>query len=172
MAQPPPPDDGAATDAGTPDRLEVGRIGRAHGLRGEVVLTPVSNVPGRFAPGVTLWIDGQPHVIVSARPQQHRFVVRFEGVADRDGAEALRNKLVEAEPLAEPPEGELWVHELIGSEVRDRTGAGLGRVVSVEANPAHDLLVLDGGALVPMVFVVSHESGVVVIDPPDGLFDL
>jgi len=48
----------------------------------------------------------------------------------------------------------------------------VGRVVSVEANPAHDLLVLDGGALVPMVFVVEQRDGVVVIDPPEGLFDL
>ncbi len=153
-------------------RLEVGRIGRAHGLRGDVVITPVSNISERFAVGSTLWVDGQPHRIVSSRPNQHRFVVQFEAVDDRNGADALRGKLVEAEPLAEPPDGELWVHELIGSEVRDRTGASVGRVVSVEANPAHDLLVLDGGALVPMVFVVSSESGVVVIDPPDGLFDL
>ena len=153
-------------------RLEVGRIGRAHGLRGEVVITPVSNVVARFAPGSTLWVDDLPHVIVSSRPNQHRFVVRFEGVDDRDAADALRNKVVEAEPLAEPPEGGLWVHELIGSEVRTRAGEAVGRVVAVEANPAHDLLVLDGGALVPMVFVVSAESGVVVIDPPDGLFDL
>ncbi len=155
-----------------PARLEVGRVGRAHGLRGEVVVTPVTNISERFAPGSTLWVDGRPLVIASARPNQHRFVIRFEGVDDREGADALRSKIVEAEPLAEPPAGELWVHELIGSEVRDRAGVTLGRVAAVEANPAHDLLVLDGGALVPMVFVVSAEPGVVVVDPPEGLFDL
>ena len=132
----------------------------------------MSNIPERFAAGATVWVEGTPHVIVSSRPNQHRFTVRFEGVDDRNGAEALRGKLVEAEPLGEPPEGELWVHELIGSEVRDCAGAPLGQVVAVEANPAHDLLVLDGGALVPMVFVTSYESGVVVVDPPEGLFDL
>jgi 16S rRNA processing protein RimM len=153
-------------------RLEVGRIGRAHGLRGEVVITPVSNIAARFAKGSTLWVDGSPLMITMSRPNQHRFVVRFEGVDGRDAAEALRGKLVEAEPLPDAPEGELWVHELIGSEVRDRSGAEFGRVVSVEANPAHDLLVLEGGALVPMVFVVSSDPGVVVIDPPEGLFDL
>jgi len=113
-------------------RLEVGRIGRAHGLRGDVFVTPVSNVPERFATGSTLWVDDRPYVIVASRPNQHRFVVRFEGVDDRDGADALRGKLVEAEPLGEPPEGELWVHELIGSEVRDRAGAELGRVVAAD----------------------------------------
>jgi 16S rRNA processing protein RimM len=153
-------------------RLEVGRIGRAHGLRGDVVVTPVSNVPERFAVGSTLWVDDRPLVIASSRPNQHRFVVRFDGVDDRNGADALRGKLVEAEPLGDAPEGELWIHELIGADVRDRAGAELGRVVAVEANPAHDLLVLDGGALVPMVFVVSLDSGVVVVDPPEGLFDL
>lgn len=153
-------------------RLEVGRIGRAHGLRGEVVVTPVSNISERFARGSTLWVDDRAYVIASSRPYQHRYVVRFEGVDDRNGADTLRGKIVEAEPLAEPPAGELWVHDLIGSAVRDRSGAPVGRVVSVEANPAHDLLVLDNGALVPMVFVVSSESGVVVIDPPEGLFDL
>ena len=153
-------------------RLEVGRIGRAHGLRGDVFVTPVTNVAARFAVGSTLWFDGEPHVIVASRPNQHRFVVRFDGVVDRDGADALAGKLVEAEPLGDAPDGELWVHELIGAEVRDRAGAGHGRVVAVEANPAHDLLVLESGALVPMVFVVSAEPGVVVIDPPDGLFDL
>jgi 16S rRNA processing protein RimM len=153
-------------------RLEVGRIGRAHGLRGEVIVTPVSNVAARFERGSTLWIDGRARVIASSRPNQHRYIIRFEGVDDRNAAELLRNKVVEAEPLADAPDGELWVHELIGSEVRDRTGTVLGSVVAVEANPAHDLLVLDGGALVPMVFVVSSEDGVVVVDPPEGLLDL
>jgi len=153
-------------------RLEVGRVGRAHGLRGEVIVTPVSNVAARFEPGSTLWIDGRPRVVASSRPNQHRYVIRFEGVDDRNAAELLRNKTLEAEPLADAPEGEFWVHELVGSEVRDRGGAVLGSVIAVEANPAHDLLVLDGGALVPMVFVVSSQDGVVVVDPPDGLFDL
>ena len=89
-----------------PRRLEVGRIGRAHGLRGEVVVTPVSNVAERFAPGSTLvGRRTRAYVIASSRPNQHRFVVRFEGVDDRDGAEALRGKIVEAEPLAERARG-------------------------------------------------------------------
>ena len=102
-------------------------------------------------------------------------LVYFEGVADRTAAEALQGVELTAAPLGDDVElddDELWVHEVVGAEVRDRAGAVVGRVVSVEANPAHDLLVLDGGALVPMVFVVEQRDGVVVIDPPDGLFDL
>ncbi len=64
------------------------------------------------------------------------------------------------------------MHELVGSTVVDRAGVRRGTVVAVEANPAHDLLVLEDGTLVPMVFVVDQRDGDVVIDPPDGLFDL
>ena len=64
------------------------------------------------------------------------------------------------------------MHELIGAEVRDRGGAVIGRVASVEANPAHDLLVLDKAQLVPMVFVVEHTPRCRHVDLPDGLLDL
>ncbi len=153
-------------------RLEVGRVGRAHGLHGEVSVVPVSNRPERFVPGSVLYAGDRALVITAARPHQDRWLVRFEGVDDREGAEALRNLSLSGEPLGDAPEGEVWVHEVIGCEVRDRSGTVLGHVRAVEANPAHDLLVLDGGALVPMVFVVSSADGVVVIDPPEGLLDL
>ena len=114
-------------------------------------------------------------MIATSRPHQGRVLVRFEGVDDRTAAEALQGLELTADPLGddvELAEDELWVHEVVGAEVHDRAGTTLGRVVAVEANPAHDLLVLDGGALVPMVFVVEQRDGVVVIDPPEGLFDL
>ncbi len=63
------------------------------------------------------------------------------------------------------------MHELIGSLVQEPDGTERGRVVSVLANPAHDQLVLESGALVPAVFVVSCADGVTVIDPPEGLFE-
>jgi 16S rRNA processing protein RimM len=98
--------------------------------------------------------------------------VRFEGIDDRDAAERIRGALLTAEPLPEPPAGEVWVHDVIGAEVVDRAGAVLGRVTSVEANPAHDLLVIDTKVLVPMVFVVDQSPGRLVVDVPDGLLDL
>ena len=153
-------------------RLEVGRIGRAHGLQGEVHVAPISNRPGRFAPGSVLFAGERELLIVSSRRHQDRWVVRFEGIVDREGAESLRNLIVAGDAVEEAPDGALWVHEMIGAEVRDRAGHEFGRVVAVEANPAHDLLVLESGALVPVVFVVSDEPGVLVIDPPEGLFDL
>jgi 16S rRNA processing protein RimM len=95
--------------------------------------------------------------------------VAFNGVDDRNAAEALRGLVLRAEPIEE--EGALWAHELIGAAVVDTAGTSYGTVESVEANPASDLLVLAGERLVPLTFVVAHEPGRVVIDPPAGLFD-
>lgn len=155
-----------------PVLLEVGRVGRAHGLRGDVHIVAVSNLEERFAPGSRLFVGDRALVVQTARPAGSGWVVHFAGVDDRDAAESLRQKSVRAEALAAAPEGELFVHDLIGSEVRDRSGTRIGRVEAVQANPAHELLVLDSGALVPVVFVVEREPGVLVVDLPDGLLDL
>jgi 16S rRNA processing protein RimM len=155
-----------------PVRLEVGRVGRAHGLRGEVHVVAVTNRSERFAPGSRLFVGDRELVVESARASGSGWVVQFAGVDHREAAEALRGMTVHGDVPGEAPEGELWVHEVIGAEVRDRAGARIGRVDAVQANPAHDLLVLDTGALVPMVFVVEHAPGVVVVDLPDGLLDL
>jgi 16S rRNA processing protein RimM len=161
---------------GPGDRLVVGRIGRAHGLHGEVAVTFSSNRPERTAPGAVLYAGERELVVDAARPHQGRMLVRFAGVEDRTAAERLLGVELTADPLAGDADvlddDELWVHEVVGAEVVDRAGAPVGRVTAVEANPAHDLLVLDGGVLVPMVFVVEQRDGVLVIDPPDGLLDL
>jgi 16S rRNA processing protein RimM len=155
--------------------LVVGRVGRAHGLRGEVAVTFTSNRPERWTPGAVLFAGERELVVRTSRPHQGRVLLTFAGIEDRNAAEALLGVELTAEPLAddvELDEREVWVHEVVGAEVLDRAGTVMGRVTAVEANPAHDLLVLDGGTLVPMVFVVEQRDGVVVIDPPDGLFEL
>ena len=161
--------------APAPGELEVGRIGHAHGLRGEVSISFVCNRPKRAAPGAVLRGGDRLLVIASSRRHQGKWLVKFDGVDDRSSAEALRGTLLTAEPLtagAPLDDGEFWVHELIGSAVVDTAGNALGTVVGIEANPAHDLLVLDTDALVPMAFVVERVDGVVVVDPPAGLFEL
>jgi len=154
-----------------PVLLEVGRVGRAHGLRGEVHVVAVSNVDERFAPGSELLVGDEPRVVLSARAAGSGWVVHFEGVDDRTAAEALRGKPVLG-AARQAHDGELFVHDVIGAEVRDRAGTRLGRIEAVQANPAHDLLVLDSGALIPMVFVVDTQPGVVTVDLPDGLLEL
>jgi 16S rRNA processing protein RimM len=158
-----------------PGELEVGRIGSPHGVRGEVTVTFVTNRAERAVPGAELRGGDRALVVASARPHQGKWLIRFEGVDDRNAAEALRGTCLTAPPLEGGEvlaEGEYWVHELIGSRVVDRAGGELGTVVAVEANPAHDLLVLDRGAFVPIAFVVRHVDGEVVVDVPDGLLEL
>ncbi len=156
--------------AAHPERLEVGRVGRPHGLHGEVAVTFTSDRDERRQPGVVLYADGRELVVETIRPHQGRFLVRFAGITDRDQAAGLRGVRLEATPLS-GEDDELWVHELIGVAVVDRAGQPHGRVVAVEANPAHDLLVLDDDTLVPVVFIVEHRADRIVIDPPAGLLD-
>jgi 16S rRNA processing protein RimM len=156
-----------------PPRLEVARVGRAHGLRGEVAVTFTSNRPERTEIGARLYSGDRELVIVAARRHQGRWLVQFDDVRDRTQAEQLLGMVLTGDVLDvhEAPDG-LWVHEMIGCAVVDRDGRELGTVASVEANPAHDLLVLDGGALIPIVFVTEHTAGRIAVDVPDGLLDL
>lgn len=153
-----------------PPRLEVGRIDRAHGLRGEVVVTLVTNRVERVAPGAVLYAHERPLEVVRSSPMKERFVVQFAGVDSREAADALHGLVLSADPIDDP--GELWVHDLIGALVVDQNGVERGRVTTIEANPASDLLVTDSGALVPARFIVSVQANErVEVDVPEGLFE-
>ena len=169
MSDGPRPDPDTAS---SPRLLEVGRITKAHGLRGEVVVYLTSDRDERVAKGAVLHGDrGTSFVVASSRRHQDRWIVAFEQLSTREDAEAARGTVLSAEPIDDPDA--LWVHELIGCTVVDADGIERGVVESVMDNPAAALLVLDGGALVPVVFVVGTPAdGVVHVDVPDGLFDL
>jgi 16S rRNA processing protein RimM len=163
-------------------RLEIGRIVKAHGIRGEVVVEAVSNRRERFVAGSVLWAGDRAMPVRRAGVQggpdpagsisRDRWIVSFEGIDDRTTAERLRGTVLTGDPLpGDDDADELWVHQLVGSELVDSSGRAFGRVAAVEANPASDLLVLESGALVPMVFVVEAGDGRVVVDPPAGLLD-
>lgn len=149
--------------------LEVGRVVKPHGLRGEVVVELVTNRRERLAPGSVLATTGRELEVVRSSPHLRRWIVAFAGVDDLAAAEALRDAVLSAPPLDEPDT--LWVHELVGAEVVGVDGHHHGVVTAVQANPASDLLVLEGGGLVPLRFVVAHEPGRVVVDVPEGLLD-
>ncbi|WP_419841784.1 ribosome maturation factor RimM [Candidatus Poriferisodalis sp.] len=150
--------------------LEIATVGRAHGVRGEVVVHPITNRLERFDVGSRLMTAGGERAIVGARCDGARWLIAFEGICDRDAAVALTGTTLFAEPLDD--RDELWVHELCGSSVVDQHGFRAGEVVSVVANPAADLLELDTGHLVPLTFVVDCEPGAVHVEVPDGLFEL
>jgi 16S rRNA processing protein RimM len=178
--------------------LEVGRVARSHGLRGEVIVDLVSNVPGRLAPGSVLVCgpgsggprsggpsSGAPGFgedrsadagarsleVVASRPHQGRHIVTFAGVDDRDAADRLHGTTLRAPAVTDPDPEVLFVHDLIGSTLVDQDGGAHGRVVSIEANPASDLLVLEDGGMVPMRFVVAREPGRIRVDIPTGLLE-
>ncbi|HMK12850.1 MAG TPA: ribosome maturation factor RimM [Acidimicrobiales bacterium] len=149
--------------------LEVGSIGRAHGLRGDVVVHLVTNRLERVEPGAILEsTKGELHVEAS-RPHQGSFIVHFAGIDTREAAEALNGLVLQADPIDDP--NELWAHELVGSIAFDTAGNPLGLITALVANPASDLLEIDHGVLIPATFVVSCEDGRVVVDPPIGLFE-
>ena len=153
-----------------PGLLEIATVGRAHGVRGDVVVHPVTNRLERFDVGSALITAAGERTVSRSRFDGNRWLVRFEGIDDRDAAAALTGTTVYAEPLDDPDE--LWVHELCGSSVIDQHGNNAGVVTSIVANPAADLLELDTGHLVPLTFVVRCEPGAVYVEVPDGLFEL
>lgn len=133
-----------------PQLVAVGRITGAHGVKGEVRVLPLSQVLSRFEPGSTLLAgeDQQRVLVVSgARPHRSRLLVSFEGVADRDQAQALRGTylFVPASDSPELPDGEYWPHDLVGCEVVTDQGTPLGILREVIHTPANDVWTVHGG---------------------------
>ncbi|PIE31337.1 MAG: 16S rRNA processing protein RimM [Ilumatobacter coccineus] len=156
------------------DLLDVGTIGRPHGVRGDLFLSLSTDRVERAQVGQRLSIAGQWHTIERSSPAAHRWRIHLSGIDDRSQAETLTGETVYAEPIDDPDE--IWVHQVIGAEVIDTDGRRRGRCVAMIDNPASDLVELDSGALVPAVFIVKVDTdstpAVVTIDPPDGLFEL
>ncbi len=160
-----------------PELLELGRVVRPHGLRGEVVVDMVSNRAERLAIGAsfsaTLAGSSAAETTLTvrvARPFQHRHLVVFEEVHSWDDAEAIRGALLRG-PAIEDPDA-FFVHELIGATVAEADGTERGVVTALQANPASDLLVLDNGRyLVPLRFVVDRQPGRIIVEVPAGLFE-
>jgi 16S rRNA processing protein RimM len=167
--------------------LVVGRIGRPHGVRGEVTVEVRTDDPdARFAPGSSLRTDPAergPLTVAAVHPRSGGLVLAFEGVGSREEAEALRGivLVVDSAELPEIEDADEWYdHQLVGLAAVDPAGAALGEVADVVHAPASDLLVVrdvDGREhLVPfvreLVPAVDVPGGRVVVDPPEGLFDL
>ena len=152
-------------------RLEVGKIDKAHGVHGDVVVTLLSDRTERLEPGAVLFRDdGAVFTVKKSRPHQHRFIVDFAEIRGREAADAVRGTVLFGDPIDDPDT--LWVHDLIDARVVDLAGTELGTVESVLENPASDLLVLDEDRFVPLTFFVEqHDDGTIVVDPPEGLFD-
>ncbi|MGE9806859.1 MULTISPECIES: ribosome maturation factor RimM [unclassified Janibacter] len=167
----------------------VARIGRPHGLRGEVTVQLHTDNPAeRFVPGTTFVTEAEPGTgvpreltLTSARLHQKTWLLGFDGIPDRTGAEGLRGTRLLLDDETDDDEDDAWFEEdLVGLEAVTPAGEHLGEVVGLETGPAQDRLVLalaDGTeALVPFVEAivpeVDPEGGRVVVDAPPGLLDL
>jgi 16S rRNA processing protein RimM len=150
--------------------LEVGRIVKAHGLRGQVQVDLWSDRVERLAVGTTLQSERGPLVVLASAAHQARFIVSFDRIDSREEADRWRGTVLSAPRIHD--DSVIWIDQLFGAEVVDASGAHRGVVIDVEANPASDLMVLDSGALVPLTFVTFLDANRrVVIDAPEGLFE-
>jgi 16S rRNA processing protein RimM len=176
--------------AGTDDAVVVARIGKPHGLRGEVTVQLHTDDPEtRFAVGSTLATQasagsGAPRTLTirSTRVHQGTWLLGFEEIPDRTGAESLRGtRLVVDADLTQSDDDDGWYEEeLRGLPALTRDGTRLGEVTRLELGAAQDLLVVEldtgGEAYLPFVEAivpdVDVEGGRVVVDPPEGLLEL
>ncbi|KUI39989.1 ribosome maturation factor RimM [Mycobacterium sp. GA-1199] len=169
--------------------LVVGRVAKAHGITGEVVVDVRTDDPdARFAAGTSL--RGRPakggtereYTIESVRQHGGRLLVRFEGVDDRNAADALRGTLFLVDSRQLPPiedPDEYYDHQLEGLRVRTTAGVNVGTVTEVLHTAAGELLAVHGDereVLVPFVSAivtsVSLADEVIEIDPPEGLLEI
>lgn len=171
-------------------QLRVGRLVKAHGLKGAIKLELYTDDPeGRFVPGATFTLQvpesspwhGKPLTVREFRWMNSHPVAFFDGVDDRDAAEELIRAIlwVDQDEQATPTEDDAWFdHQLVGLDVV-RDGATVGRVIRVDHMPAQDLLIVRVGAerevLVPFVKAIVPEvdvvGGRIVVTPPAGLFE-
>jgi 16S rRNA processing protein RimM len=167
-------------------QLVVARIGRAHGIKGEVTVEVRTDEPElRLAPGAVLATEPAstgPLTIETGRVHSGRLILRFEGVSDRTGAEALRNTLLIAEidPEELPEEeDEYYDHQLMDLDVVTKDGEEVGRITEISHLPSQDLFIVErpDGSEVMIPFVesivieIDLEEQRAVIDPPPGLID-
>jgi 16S rRNA processing protein RimM len=150
--------------------LEVGRIIKAHGLRGQVLVDLWTDRHERLDVGVELSTHRGPLVVNAAAAHQDRFIVSFDRIVTREDAEIWRGVVLSAPRIED--DDVIWIDQLFGAQVFDTSSILRGVVVDVESNPASDILVLDSGALVPLTFVTSVEANVRIdVDVPEGLFE-
>jgi 16S rRNA processing protein RimM len=164
----------------------VGRIARAHGIRGQVIVNPDTDFPEeRFQPGAELFVERAGHVepltITSVRFHRDRPVVGLRGVETMNDAAALAGLelRVPVSALATLPHGTFYRHDLIGCRVETSSGVAVGVVTDVEGTLSGSRLVVDGHAgevLIPLVAEICRDIDApgkrIVIEPPDGLIEL
>jgi 16S rRNA processing protein RimM len=172
-----------------PELIIVGRVRKAHGIRGDLVVEPITDEPDAvFAPGRRVLAgtatgdrakNGQELHILSASPFKGGLIVHFDGLDDRTEAELWRDRylLLPSDELTPLGDDEVYVHELPGMRVELESGEIVGTVLDTYELPQG--LTLDvqrerGTVMIPydrIVTSVDRDARVITIDPPEGLLD-
>lgn len=170
-----------AARGGAGGRVAVGRVNATWGLRGHVKVTPLTSNPDRIRTGAVLLVRGQPRAVLDVRRPRGFPCVLFEGYGDPGSASALRGELIEIEAADLPalPDGEFYVHDLVGLAVVADGGEPVGELAEVIRTGANDVYLVrrEGArdALIPavrdVVLGVDLEAGTMRIDPVPGLLD-
>lgn len=156
----------------TEKRVALAAVAGAHGVKGEVRLKLFTDSAAGLAPYEKVYVGGTERRLLNVRDGGKAAIARFEGVADRSAAEALRGSLVEVDRSALPPleEGEYYHSDLVGLDCVDREGQSVGTVSAVENFGAGDLLeiALTNGrkSLIPFRDGIADlDDGRIVLDP-------
>ena len=168
----------------------VGRVRRAHGIRGEVAVEVITDAPDTiFASGARVFggtntgdvgRDGLELHVVRASPFKGGMIVSFREITDRSEAERWRDRyfLVPAAEVSPPEEGEVYVHELIDMRVVLASGEEIGSVLDVYDLPQGltlDVRLANGSVMLPfserVVTGVDREARIITVDPPEGMLD-
>ena len=156
--------------------LAVGRVARAHGIRGRVLVAPYNGDSTGLVHVRRLWLSGKEYAVARTERVNLGYLVALKGIDDRNAAEALRGQEVEVDrgELPPPEEDEIYAVDLIGFTVEGKDGKVHGVVEDLEEAGPLDLLKLAGGALVPLGLVqeVMSEARRIIIEVPEGLFEM
>lgn len=159
--------------------VEVGRIGRPHGIRGEVTFLPTEGAADMLASSVALYLESGDvlRVVSMRRGSGDRLLLRLEGVESREQATSMTGRAVyvRREDLPEPEAG-WYIGDLVGLEVLDSSGRRLGRVTGLLPTGGVEVLEIEGElgswmlpATEPLVLDVDLDGGCMTVDPPEGL---
>lgn len=162
--------------------MAVGRVARAHGIRGRILVAPFNEESAGLERVHVLWLSRpgegpRPHPVERGERVHLGYIFALQGLTDRDVAGALRGSEVSVarDELPELAADEVYAADLIGLSVRDTQGVARGKIVDLERAGPNELLVVrgpQGDALVPLAFFVQLDGDVAVVEVPEGLFEV
>lgn len=166
---------------GEPVFLAVGRLGKPHGIKGEIQMVVLTDFPERLKVGLKVYLgeDHQPNKIVSVRRNNQRLLIRFAGMKDRSQVEQLRTLpvFVRTEDIPPLAAGELYLHQILGFSVEDSALGVLGFLAEVLETGANDVYIIrpDAGkdilipAIPEVILEIDLMHRLIRVELPEGL---